>query len=331
MDENKIIGTSDVPENEEVIENNEEVIENSLEEPIEEAITEEFAEEDLEENETTQEEVSDAIEEGVFVDNIGEDPVEEIVYDKELLEEVPLKKSNKGVIALIGAIALIVILVLLLIVGVFGGNKYNKMGYEDISGMTLGEMCEQMGADIEEFKTTYELPADMPADTNFNAAYNMMPVKVIAALNFTDYATLKEDFQIPDMTTPSEPKGFFGKIKAIFVKEKAVEITEDTPWGVVQGEVILQYAVGEENLETFKEEYGFGPEITLETKWKEVRPAVEKAALKQRLEAEKAEEKYQELEAEKQEQEEQNDVQDEAADAAEPVEGTEENNTTAQE
>ena len=330
MDENKVIGTPDVPENEEVIENNEEVIETPVEEVQEEPIAEleEIAEEVLE----IEEDASDAIEEGVLVDNIGEDPVEEIVYDGEAVAE-PVKKSNKGLIAAIVAIVAIVVLAVLLVVGVFGGNKYNKMGYEDISGMTLGEMCEQMGVDIEEFKTTYELPADMPADTNFNAAYNMMPVKVIAALNFTDYATLKEQFQVPDMTTPSEPKGFFGKIKALFVKEKAVEITEDTPWGVVQGEVILQYAVGEENLETFKTEYGFGPEITLETKWKEVRPVVEKMALEERLAAEKAEEKYQKLEEEKQEEQNETEVEaeDETEEVVEPVEGIDENNTQAQE
>ncbi len=279
MDENKVMGTPDVPENEEVIENNEEVVAAEVTEEISEEVTEEVAE---------------AIEEGVLVDNLGEEPNEEIIYDTSEVLEAP-EKSKKGLIAIIAVIALVVLLVLL-IVGIFSGNKYNKMGYENITGITLGEMCEQMGADVEEFKATYELPEDMPADTNFNAAYNMMPVKVIAALNYTDFATLKEEFHLPEKTTPA--KGLWGKIKALFKGERVVEITEDTPWGVVQGEVSLQYAVGEENIEAFKEEYGFGPKITLETLWKEVRPTVEKEALKDRLEAEKEAEELEEKQAE---------------------------------
>lgn len=196
-------------------------------------------------------------------------------------------KSKKGVIGVIIVAAIVVVLGVYLVLNVFcGGNKYNKMGYADISGATLGEMCEQMGMSVEDFKEKYELPEDMPEDTYFNAAYNMMPTKIIAAMNMTDFATLKEEFKLPEMTTPSEPKGFFAKIKSLFVKEKPVEITEDTPWGVVQDEITLEVAVGEDNMDEFREVYGFGDEVTLETKWKEVRPAIEKMAIEERKKAE---------------------------------------------
>lgn len=204
-------------------------------------------------------------------------------------QEMP-KKSKTGLI--VGIVLVVVVLCLgaYLVWSALGGsNKYNHMGYADISGATLGEMCEQMGMTVEEFKEQYQLPEDMPEDTYFNAAYNMMPAKIIASMNMTDFATLKEQFQIPDMTTPSEPKGIIGKIKSVFSKEEPVEITEDTPWGIVQDEITLEVAVGEENMDEFRKAYGFGDEITGETKWKEVRPAIEKLAIEERKKAEKEE------------------------------------------
>lgn len=218
----------------------------------------------------------------------AENPQESVPTEAELgvfdMNTAP-KKSKKGMAAGIVIAAVLAVIVILLgaylvlsafgisVPAMLGYNKYNHMGYSDTSGTTLADMCDQLGVSLEEFKEQYELPEDMPGSTYFNAAYNMMPAKIIAAINMTDFATLKEAFELPDMTSGRKP----------------VEITEDTPWGMVWDEVTLKYYVGEEYLDDFRNEYGFGEEVTLDTKVGEVRKAMEKKDVEERKKAEKEE------------------------------------------
>lgn len=180
-------------------------------------------------------------------------------------EEVVVKKSKTGLIATI-----IILVVALLAGGAYAvwytmfSNPYNRMGYVDISGKTVQDLADQMGVDVPTFLAQYELPEDMPANTTESAAYYNIPVKIMAQMFGMDYATMKETLQFPET------------------------ITEETPWGEAEGEVKLQYYVGEENLATFKEQYGLGDEITLDTQWKEVRNIVDSAQKEARLEQEKA-------------------------------------------
>ncbi len=300
MDEKNLFENENQELETEAVEENQEAIEETTDEAVEEP----------ENTEQTFEEAS----EDDFSEEAEEAYERDIEESGELLPEITKEpKSKKGL-----KIAVVIIAVVAIIGAVlaydFLGNKYNRMGYLDISGMTLDEMCQEIGAGLDEFKEAYGLPEDMPGDTNFNTAYNVMPVKVIAAMNYTDFATLKESFKIPD-TYVEEEYTILGKIKSVFVKNEK-PIDENTPWGIVQGEMTLEYAVGAENLEEFKKEFGYGDEITLETKWKEVRPAVEKASLKQRLEEEKAA-----AEAEKN-QGEGAEGEGEAQDPAQPAEDT---------
>lgn len=210
---------------------------------------------------------------------------DEIVDTEAIFEETP-KKSKKG---------LILAIVLIIIVAALGayiaynslGNKYNKMGYLDVEGETIEDICQQMNMTLEDFKEQYQLPEDMPANTYSNAASNLIPIKVFVEMYNTDFATFKESFHLPDTTSPSKPTNILGKIKSVFVQDKPVEITEDTPIGVAQDEVELKYLVGEENIDKLKELYGFGDEVTGETKYKEVRLAMEKYSIKERLQQEK--------------------------------------------
>ncbi len=210
---------------------------------------------------------------------------DEIVDTEAIFEETP-KKSKKG---------LILAIVLIIIVAALGayiaynslGNKYNKMGYLDVEGETIEDICQQMNMTLEDFKEQYQLPEDMPANTYSNAASNLIPIKVFVEMYNTDFATFKESFHLPDTTSPSKPTNILEKIKSVFVQDKPVEITEDTPIGVAQDEVELKYLVGEENIDKLKELYGFGDEVTGETKYKEVRLAMEKYSIKERLQQEK--------------------------------------------
>lgn len=211
--------------------------------------------------ETVEEIAEEAVEETPEVEEVTEDaevPAEEIV---EAAVEAP-KKSKAG--AIIAGILVVAIIAAAAIVFMLTDNKYNRMGYVDISGKTVQDLADQMGVSLEEFLKQYELPADMPANTTESAAYYNIPVRVMAQMFGMDYATMKETLKFPET------------------------VTEDTTWGEAEGEVTLRDYVGEENFEGFKEEYGFGEEVTLDTKWKEVRKTVDTAQKEARIEQEKA-------------------------------------------
>lgn len=144
-------------------------------------------------------------------------------------------------------------------------NKYNNLGYINVSGRDLEQVAEDAGKSVDEFKTEYGLPEDMKPNTDESAAYYMMPVSKMAEMNGLTVDQVKEMLKITD-----------------------IEITDSTPWGEVEGEVTLANYIGEEQLDSFKAFYGLGEEVTADTKWKEVRNVVDKKALEERL-AEEAE------------------------------------------
>ncbi len=154
-------------------------------------------------------------------------------------------------------------------------NKYNHMGYVDVTGNTIGDIAESMGMSVADFKDQFGMPEDMPASTNEMAAMYMLPAKNYGEMYGLDFASMKDILHIPDTTEDGE------------------EITEDTLWGVVQGEIKVSDYVGDtgdgEAVKSFKEEFGFGDEVTGDTKWKEVRNAVDEANRQTEIERKKAE------------------------------------------
>ncbi len=314
MNENEFENVNpEAPETEEIV--NEETI--STEEPaveLEEVVADEIFESDAEEpqSEDVQEESETVTDrEEFFAD--GETVAEAFI-------ETPKKKSKALMIVLI------VIIAIALIFGgfflVFGSplynklgldkseygsfpdmmhctfeqmtnkssNKYNNLGYANPSGKTIEEISEELGVSLEEFLETYNLPADMSGDTEEMAAYYTMPVKVFAQMYGIDFATLKEAYSIPDETTPDIPTTLGDKIVSLFGGNKKTEaIDENTPWGKVMDEMTLATYVGEEQLEQFKEFYGITADITGETRYKEVRRAVEEAQMRMVAEAQSEE------------------------------------------
>lgn len=167
----------------------------------------------------------------------------------EINNEVSPKKSKiKTICAVAGAVVVVAAIVL---VGVFKGpewfNKYNRMGYVDTSGRTIGEVADAAGMDLKDFLAEYQLPEDMPANTTESAAFYTIPVSVMAQMYGWDFDEMKTAYQWGD------------------------EVTEDMTWGEAEGLTKLGVMVGEENLESFKQEYGLGDDITADTLWKEVR------------------------------------------------------------
>lgn len=247
-------------------------VEDAAEEIAEEVteIAEEAAEGVVEELEEVAEDIEEAAEE------ITDEFADEAAEIMETVEELPKKKKNTGrVVAIIIAIAAVIVLAALTAQGKFPQiyNKYNHMGYVNITGRTIADIAKENDMELSELLEQYGLPADMPGNTQESAAYYNMPVKMVAQM----YGMGFED------------------LKALLGIEEG--ITEDTPWGEAEGEVTLEKYIGADSLDSFKEEYGFGDEITGETKWKEVRNTVDNAS-KKKYEEQKAEEAAEEPEEE---------------------------------
>ena len=194
-------------------------------------------------------------------------------------ESMGNKKSLKKII--IGIIVLVVAVITCIVVLFLKNqekqpyNKYNNMGYLNVYGKTLEEYAEMKGYTLEEFKYQFSLPDDMPGDTYFDAAYAMMPIRVIAGQEMTDYKTLKEKLKVPDIIYSESGE--------------AVEVTDKTPWGLVRDNVLLENLYTEEEFLKMKEDYGFGEEITMQSLYRVVRPKIEEAALEARLKKEEEE------------------------------------------
>ena len=135
--------------------------------------------------------------------------------------------------------------------------------YVDITGITVKDLLADMDMTKEEFYEEFGLPDDFPVIASETEAMYTIPIKSYVGMYDLDFDTAKELLNIPDRTEDGTP------------------ITEDTPWGIAQGEVSVAAYVGDSGdgaeVAEFKEEFGFGSEVTADTKWKEVRNAVDAA------------------------------------------------------
>ena len=257
--------------------------------------TAEKAEEIIEAAEEAVEEAAQEIAE--TVEEIAEEATEIVEAAEEAAGDiVPPQKKKCPLCAIITAAVILVLAVFctLLGLGKFPKiyNKYNHMGYVNITGKTIADIADEAGMDLSELLAQYNLPEDMPANTQESAAYYVMPVKTIAQMYGMSFDDMKELLG-------------FGE-----------DVTEDTEWGKAEGEVTLEKYIGEDNLASFKEKYGFGDEVTLETKWKEVRKTVD-TATKAEYDKQKAEtdEAFEEEAEETEELTEEAEEAEEAADA----------------
>lgn len=141
-----------------------------------------------------------------------------------------------------------------------GKNPYNDICM-DVTGRTIADVAADEGITVEELIASYELPADMPADTTESAAYYMVPCRKIAEMyGMSGTEELKQTVGIPDF------------------------VTDDTPWGEALDETTLGSYIGAHHLDEFKETFGMGDEVTADTKWKEVRDIVDAHNIRMRME-----------------------------------------------
>ena len=198
-----------------------------IEETTEEVAAEEVSEEIVEE---VAEEATEAVETEEVVEEAAEvieEAVEEVVETEEIPEETK-KGSKAGVI--IAILVAAVIIILAVVTSMMSFNKYNKLGYVDISGKTVQDIADAQVITLGEFLEAYKLPADMHGDTTEANAYYSIPAGVIAEMNGLDFATLKAMLKLPE------------------------GVTEETPWGEAEGGILLaDYIGGADKVDAFKE------------------------------------------------------------------------------
>jgi hypothetical protein len=274
-------------ENKEEIENTEVEEKTQLDEDIENEVDAVFEEPSEEEDHLPENEVDNAVreaEENLLGARTPEEAVVEdatntadVAYATAGLDQMAVPKK-KAPYVLITAIVLVIVAVVgvLAYLGIthsyevsqlfskdYWNNKYNRQGYVNVSGRTIGEIADQFGMTLDEFKEEYSLPADMKENTTEAAALYNIPLSRRAQMFSMTVEQLKEEYELGD------------------------SVTENTTWGEAEGEIPLRKYVGEDNVEEFKEEMGFGNSVTGETKWKKVRKKFNLKRLEERKEQEK--------------------------------------------
>lgn len=227
---------------------NEEAAENvtAADEQSSEQTAEPTAEETIEESsEPVQPETSDAASENI-APGIDFDATEGFTG------EIAKKKSHLKTIIIIAA-AVVVVAAAAIVFALNMNrwfNPYTK-DYVDVDGITIGEVADMNGMELSEFLEYYDLPEDMPASTPEKAAFYNIPAGKYAemyGMTFDDLAT---------------QLGWDSSI------------TEETTIGDALDKTTLGMYVGEENLESFKQEYGLDDSVTADTLWGEVRNIVD--------------------------------------------------------
>ena len=144
-----------------------------------------------------------------------------------------------------------------------GTNRLNNLGFLNVSGMTIADEAEEARMTMEVYRETFKIPENIPDDTFMEVAYNLQPVKRVAEDYEMSYEEFKKLYSIPEFV----------------VRESGekIPITEDMPWGVVRDELTVEGLMLK--LDDLRRAYGFGEEVSGETKWKEIRPDIEKKQL----------------------------------------------------
>lgn len=247
-DENKKIGEeqSEAAENTAAEASNEpeEIIENTVEESA--AIDDTVAE-------VVEEAVSADAEEAAEGLNDNAETIAQSLQDAVADGVETAVKSNKKVGVIAGVIGGIVVVAAIIIFVIFGKNIFNPYlkDYVDVSGITIAEIADKSGMELEDFLAMYDLPEDMPETTHENAAFYHIPAGKYAEMSGVEFAELKEILGWDD------------------------SITEETTIGDAFDKTKVGMRVGEDQVEEFKKEYNLDESVTADTLWGEIRNIVD--------------------------------------------------------
>lgn len=163
------------------------------------------------------------------------------------------KKLTKLIVIVVAAVVVIAAVLVFAVNGKNWFNSYNK-NYVDVTGRTAGEVADMSGMAFSDFLEYYDLPENLPESTSEYATMYTIPAGTYAEL-----------FMGRDFADMAELAGW------------GDDVTEETPVGEAFDKITLNNYCGEENVESFKEEYGLGDDVTGDTLYGEVRHQVELA------------------------------------------------------
>lgn len=179
-------------------------------------------------------------------------------------------RKNLGAIIGAAVAAVVVILAALWYFGVI--NPY-EIGYVDVTGTTLKDVADQSGLSIKEYKKINGLSWFMSKYTNENAVTNNVKVKTVIANSGMKFEEFKDHYGWNDSITENSTVG---------------EALGETKLEVILGVKDVEKEIATQTINSFKEFYGFGEEVTLDTLYKDVRVAIDKKTKEARIEQEKA-------------------------------------------
>lgn len=138
-------------------------------------------------------------------------------------------------------------------------NPYNEMDCINLYNKTIEEYAVDAGITVEEFKTIYGLPDDMPANTNEAIALEYIPLKHLAGIYGVSV----------DEIISSYAESYNG----------TEVLTGDTLIMEVENNLKLSDAIGDIELEEFKKLFGFDDSVTGDTPYKEVDNMIKRVEL----------------------------------------------------
>lgn len=138
-------------------------------------------------------------------------------------------------------------------------NPYNEMDCINLYNKTIEEYAVDAGITVEEFKTIYGLPDDMPANTNEAIALEYIPLKCLAGIYGVSV----------DEIISSYAESYNG----------TEVLTGDTLIMEVENNLKLSDAIGDIELEEFKKLFGFDDSVTGDTPYKEVDNRIKRVEL----------------------------------------------------
>lgn len=282
--EKDYLNNEETVEDEEMAVDTEETVEEEVRELSDDDVTDVSDDEEIQElpdNEYDGQQDDELSEEAESAEEANEFDYTDTAFENAVQSDEVVQPKKKSAAPVIAVIAVLVVAIAVAAYAVFsdgiGGNKYNKMGYVNVSGRTVQDIADSAGIGLADFLSEYSLPEDMPGDTYEIAAIYNMPAKVYlqTMLGIDDFATVKAELNIPDETTPDNPKTLKDKIQSIFKKDDIQVIDENTPWYIIEGELTVgDYSGGD--MESFKTFYDLGDDVTETTKIKEIRDQINK-------------------------------------------------------
>lgn len=222
----------------------------------------------------------------------------EIIDEKIVLSDRAKKGIATGVAVVVCLLIAYIILSLTGVINVYEKNIFTGTEYIDTTGRTLEQAAEEEGYTVSEYKKMYDLPMFMHKSTNENAAMNSIPIRYLIDLeNESIEAQRKRAESMKAYGMEYNPDDYKKITIEDFRKryDLSKKITEKSTLGEAQSEMKLLYVFNladmseeeqEAELAYQKAYYGLDKKVTVNTKYKEVRKAMDEVKRQERIDPE---------------------------------------------